>query len=168
MRYARIDNFDISNGEGVRVVLWTQGCPHRCKGCHNPQTWKETAGKPFTDKERDLIVYYLDEYFPKDFSVLGGEPLAPYNRDGVAELLKHIKTVRPQTNIWLWTGYLWEDVKDLEAVKYIDILIDGRFEIGLSNKMKANLKLRGSSNQRVIDVQKSLKTDEPVLVKKYM
>ena len=161
MRYALIENYNIDNGIGARTVLWTQGCPHKCKGCHNAHTWNETGGKEFTDKERDLILYYLDEYFPKDFSVLGGEPLAPYNIDGVTELLRYIKEVRPQTNIWLWTGYLFEEMKDKEVMKYLDVLIDGNF---IEELKVDGLKFKGSTNQRVIDVPKSLSNKKVVLL----
>lgn len=160
MRYSHIDSFDILNGTGIRVVLWTQGCPHRCKGCHNPRTWSEKAGKEFTESDMQIILDYLTQDIKKDFSVLGGEPLAPYNRDGVYEVCKKVKETLPETNIWLWTGYEWEEIKDLPVMQYIDVLIDGKFIEELKDK---NLKYCGSSNQRVIDVQASLKEDEVIL-----
>lgn len=146
MKYSVIEEYNIENGPGTRVVLWTQGCHHRCLGCHNPHTWKLNFGKDFTEKERDLIMTYLDKHFPKDFSVLGGEPLHPQNRDGVIELCKYIKEKRPTTNIWLWTGYeLDEIIDDKRIFKYIDTIVTGRFEMSLKGKFK----YFGSSNQKL-------------------
>lgn len=161
MRYSLIEEYSIDNGPGVRVVLWTQGCPHRCVGCHNPHTWKEGAGEKFTEKEARHILDALDEYMPKDLSVLGGEPLAPYNRDALAEFLGYIKKSRPQTEIWLWTGYLWEDVEKENAMEFIDVLIDGPFKI---QEWEDNLFWKGSKNQRVIDVKETRKTGNVVLI----
>lgn len=150
MRYSHIDEYDFDNGPGVRVVLWTQGCPHRCLGCHNPHTWKEDAGKKFSEEERDFIWEKLNEYVEKDFSVLGGEPLAPYNREGVLELLKWLKQKRPGLDVWVWTGYLYEDIESLEVMEYIDVLVDGPFSL---SEIDLSFRWKGSSNQRVIDMK---------------
>lgn len=160
MRYSHIDSFDILNGDGIRVVLWTQGCPHHCKGCHNPHTWNEKAGKAFTEADMQIILDYLTQDIKKDFSVLGGEPLAPYNLDGVYEVCKKVKETLPETNIWIWTGYEWEEVKDLPVMQYVDVVVDGKFIEELKDK---NLKYKGSSNQRVIDVKLSSKEEKVVL-----
>ena len=160
MRYSHIDSFDILNGTGVRVVLWTQGCPHRCKGCHNPHTWSEKAGKEFEEADMQRILDYLTQHIDKDFSVLGGEPLAPYNVDGVHDVCKRVKEVLPNTNIWLWTGYEWEEVKDLPVMRYVDVVVDGKFIEELKDR---DLKYKGSSNQRVIDVKKSLEKMDVIL-----
>lgn len=154
MRYAHIDNYNIENGPGTRVVLWTQGCPHHCPGCHNPHTWSDKAGKEFGEEEMQKILAYLVQYFKKDFSVLGGEPLAPYNRDGVKDVCKRVKEALPETNIWLWTGYEWDEVKHLSVMDYVDVVVDGKFIEELKDK---DLQYRGSSNQRVIDVKASLR-----------
>lgn len=160
MRYAHIDHYDIENGPGTRTVLWVQGCPHMCLGCHNPHTWKESGGKPFTDKERDEIWGALNEHFEKDFSVLGGEPLAPYNRDGVFELLAWLKQKRPGLDVWVWTGYMYEDVQSLKGLGLVDVLVDGPFVLA---EMDLSFKWKGSANQRVIDVKKSLEEGVVVL-----
>ena len=160
MRYSHIDNLDILNGPGTRVVLWTQGCPHHCPGCHNPHTWSEKRGKEFEEADMQKILDYLVQYFKKDFSVLGGEPLASYNRDGVTDVCKRVKETLPDTNIWLWTGYEWDEIKGLPVMQYLDVVVDGKFIEELKDK---TLKHRGSSNQRVIDVKASLEENKIVL-----
>ena len=165
MKYSLIEKYNIDNGPGTRVVLWTQGCEHHCPGCHNPHTWKLNAGKDFTVIERDLIIDYLDEYFPKDFSILGGEPLHPQNRDGVIELCKYIKEKRPEINIWLWSGYELDEICDDKRIfKYIETFVLGRFKIDL----KGNFKYYGSSNQMLYhtSLQALEKVKEGVLLNK--
>ena len=160
MRYSYIDDFDILNGSGIRVVLWTQGCPHRCKGCHNPLTWNEQGGQEFTEEDMNKLLGFLTQDIEKDLSILGGEPLAPFNREGVLKVCETVKEKLPNTSIWLWTGYNWEDIKDLPVIKYLDVVIDGYFNLSLKD---TTLKYRGSSNQRVIDVPKSLKENDIIL-----
>ena len=165
MKYSVIEKFNIDNGPGTRVVLWTQGCAHHCPGCHNPHTWKLNSGKDFTENERNLIMDYLDEYFPKDFSILGGEPLHPQNRDGVIELCNYIKENRPETNIWLWSGYeLDEIIDDKRIFESIDTLVLGRFKIDLKGKFK----FFGSSNQELYhtSLQAFDKVGEGILLNK--
>lgn len=157
MRYALIEDYNIDNGEGVRAVLWTQGCPHRCTDCHNSHTWNENGGKEFKEEDKEYLFECIDKYFEKNLSVLGGEPLAPYNIDGLTSLLKEVKEKKPNINIWLWTGYLWEEVNQLEIIKYIDVLIDGKF---IKELKVDKLKYRGSTNQRVINVKESLLNEE--------
>lgn len=152
MRYSHIDTYDFDNGPGVRVVLWTQGCPHRCLGCHNPHTWKEEAGRLFSEQERTFIWEKLNEYVEKDFSVLGGEPLAPYNREGVCSLLKWLKEKRPGLDVWVWTGYRYEEIQGLEVMQYIDVLVDGPFSMA---EVDLSFRWKGSSNQRVIDMRRT-------------
>ena len=166
MKYSVIEPFNIDNGEGARVVLWEQFCPHRCPSCHNPHTWGD-GGKEFGEEERDLIMYYLDEYFPKDLSILGGEPLCEPNVEGTYELLKYVKEHRPQTDIWMWTGYTWDELNEQQkkCLPYIDTLIDGRFEI---DKKVEGLKWKGSENQNIIDVQESLKQGKMILDERYV
>lgn len=150
MNYASVLDFDYLNGEGVRVSLWVSGCPHACHNCHNPLLWNPNYGKPFTEKSMKGLLKLLERDMSKDFSVLGGEPLAPYNRDTVTQICKTVKETYPEKNIWLWTGYSYEEVKDLEVMKYVDIVVDGKFIEELKDE---NLLWRGSSNQRVIDVK---------------
>ncbi|KGM93449.1 hypothetical protein Z955_14995 [Clostridium botulinum C/D str. DC5] len=160
MNKVSILDFDINNGEGVRVSLWVAGCPHECDGCHNECYWDKTVGKEFTYKDSNKIIDLLEKDISKDFSILGGEPLAPYNIDTVTELCKQIKFKYLNKNIWIWTGYQYENFKDKEIMKYIDVLIDGKFIKELYDR---ELKWRGSSNQRIIDVQKSLQQGKVVL-----
>ncbi|NFO99066.1 anaerobic ribonucleoside-triphosphate reductase activating protein [Clostridium botulinum] len=160
MNKVSILDFDINNGEGIRVSLWVSGCPHECDGCHNANYWDKKVGKEFTFKDINMIVNLLEKDISKDFSVLGGEPLAPYNVKEVTEICKEIKFKYPNKNIWIWTGYQYENFKDKEIMKYIDVLIDGKF---IKELYDSELKWRGSSNQRIIDVQKSLQQDKVVL-----
>ena len=154
MRYNKIKKIDTINSlRGINVSLWTQGCPHGCVGCFNFETHDSTKGEEFTEVEQELILKELDNNVKKNLSILGGEPLVSYNLEGVYNLCKYIKEKRPETIIIIWTGYLYEEVKDFNfnILDYIDYLIDGKFVLSL----KKNLKLRGSSNQRVIDIKKT-------------
>lgn len=160
MNKVSILDFDINNGEGIRVSLWVAGCPHKCDGCHNKHYWDKTVGKEFTYKDSNKIIDLLEKDISKDFSILGGEPLAPYNIDTVTELCKQIKFKYPNKNIWIWTGYQYDNFKSREIMKYIDVLIDGKF---IKELYDSELKWRGSSNQRIIDVQKSLQQGKVVL-----
>ena len=145
MRYLLNDSFDIYNGPGSRVTLWVAGCPHHCKGCHNPHTWDPSQGEEYSEKLVEDILKELDQYFPKDLSILGGEPLAPYNIDDVVDLMKKVKERRPNTNIWLWTGYQIEDFQGHELFNYVDVIVDGPYieELHIKNKYY------GSSNQKI-------------------
>ena len=151
MRYAEIKHNDIANGSGVCVSYWTQGCSHRCKGCHNPQTWNPNAGKEGT------LVGVIDEILKaisangitRNFSILGGEPLDSYNVGNVQSIIDEVRNAYPDVKIYLWTGYTLENLTEaqLNAIKNIDILIDGKFEEDLKD---LTLELRGSSNQRIL------------------
>ena len=150
MRYNLIRKMDISNGPGVRVSIFMQGCPFHCKNCFNPETWDFEGGKEFTQETIELS----DKNEVKGLSILGGEPMAPTNIEGTAKLAKAFKEKYPEKNVWAWSGYKYEQIKDKDALKYIDVLVDGNYEDNLHDP---TLKWKGSSNQRVIDVQKSLK-----------
>lgn len=161
MRYNLIRMMDISNGPGVRVSIFMQGCEFRCENCFNPETWDFRGGKEFTDSTIKEILDYADKDHIEGLSILGGEPLHPKNIEGTAKLAKAFKERYPNKNVWVWTGYLFEELsKDEEVFKYIDVLVDGRYVDELHD---FNLKWRGSSNQRVIDIEKSLKANEIVL-----
>jgi anaerobic ribonucleoside-triphosphate reductase activating protein len=161
MRYNLIRMMDISNGPGVRVSIFMQGCEFRCENCFNPETWDFRGGKEFTDSTIKEILDYADKDHIEGLSILGGEPLHPKNIEGTARLAKAFKERYPNKNVWVWTGYLFEELsKDEEVFKYIDVLVDGRYVDELHD---FNLKWRGSSNQRVIDIEKSLKANEIVL-----
>lgn len=148
MRYAQIRKMDISNGEGIGVSLFVQGCPHHCKGCFNQETWDFNGGKEFTPQIEEGLFNILEN--KKDylsyFSILGGEPLAPQNIDKVQDILKKVKKKFP-FKTYVWTGYRLENIKNKEILKYIDVLVDGPF---VEEQRDITLKLRGSSNQRVL------------------
>ena len=161
MRYNKIRKMDISNGPGVRVSIFFQGCHFHCKGCFNTETWDFNGGKEFNQDVINHVVDLCKSDVISGLSILGGEPLHPDNIDGVTLLVKKMKKEYPNKNIWLWSGYLYDDyIKNQEIVNYLDVIVDGKFKIELSN---ANLKYKGSSNQRVIDIKKSLKENKIIL-----
>lgn len=160
MRYSAIRSCDINNGEGLMVTLWTQGCHFHCDKCHNPDLQNFEGGKEFTNQSIDKIIELLNS--PQNLAILGGEPLEELNLKKLKELVSKVKEIYPNKKIWLWTGHVWESIKDYELLKYIDVLIDGQFVFNLYSK---DLKYRGSSNQRVIDVQESLKENKLILSK---
>ena len=153
MRYHNITKDDMLNGEGLRVVLWVSGCPHKCKGCHNPQTWDPESGIPFDeDAEKELFDILSRDYI-SGITFSGGDPLFEGNRPEIERLAKKVKHEYPDKNIWLYTGYRWEEISALPLVQYVDVLVDGRFMEDLKD---TKLHWKGSFNQRIIDVQKSL------------
>lgn len=163
MRYNKIRKMDISNGPGVRVSVFMQGCSFKCKNCFNPETHDFKAGEEFTDDVIDKILELCSKDEIKGLSILGGEPLHPNNMKGTVNLAKAFKQKYPDKTIWVWTGFLYDrDLKGKPIFNYIDVLVDGRFEEALKNP---TLKWRGSSNQRVIDIKKTLKKGEIVLLK---
>ena len=160
MRYHNITKCDVLNGDGVRVVLWLAGCSHHCKNCHNPETWDENGGLPFDENAKKELFEALSADYIDGITFSGGDPLFCKNREGVGDLIFEIKQKFPQKTIWLYTGFLWEQIKDLPFVKNIDVLIDGRFEQEL---FSPSAKWVGSLNQRVIDAKQSLSQNKIVL-----
>ena len=164
MKYAKIRKMDISNGEGVRVSLFVQGCSFHCKNCFNQETWDFNGGKEFTTAEVQKIIELANKDYIAGLSVLGGEPLHPNNIESISMLCEYFKFKYPEKSIWVWTGFKYEDIIKMEnnynIFNYIDVLIDGQFE---EDKKDLTLKWRGSSNQRVIDVQKTLLKGDIVL-----
>lgn len=164
MKYAKIRKMDISNGEGVRVSLFVQGCSFHCKNCFNQETWDFNGGKEFTTVEIQKIIELADKDYIAGLSVLGGEPLHNNNVDEVFHIVTTFKEKFPNKDIWLWTGFKFEDaIKDSKrkfVLRNIDVLIDGQFE---EDKKDLTLKWRGSSNQRVIDCKKSLAENKIIL-----
>ena len=157
MRYNIVRKMDISNGPGVRVSVFMQGCEFHCKNCFNPETWDFEGGKDFNNDTIDEVLELCDKDYVKGLSILGGEPMHPKNIEATTELAKAFKEKYPNKNIWVWSGFKFdEDLKDKEVMNYIDVLVDGRYSDELHDP---TLKWRGSSNQRVIDVQKSLKNN---------
>ena len=190
MNYHNITYPDQNNGDGLRVVLWVSGCSHHCKGCQNPQTWDTNSGVPFDESAKEEIFKELNKDYISGITLSGGDPLNEANLDGVLGLVNQIRLLFPQKTIWLYTGYrvrgiqeglfvltpnvitdkisdhkeiinrVNEDVKRSDIIKQCDVLIDGRY---IEEKRDITLKWRGSSNQRVINVQKSLQKNEIVL-----
>jgi anaerobic ribonucleoside-triphosphate reductase activating protein len=162
MNYHNITKEDMLNGDGLRVVLWVSGCTHQCPNCQNPITWDLAGGLEF-DKEAEKELYDdLNHDYISGLTFSGGDPLHPFNRDEVTRLAEKAKKEFPQKTIWLYTGFLWESIKDLPIVQFIDVLVDGEFVEKLKDN---NLHWVGSSNQRVIDVKKTLTSGTVILHK---
>lgn len=153
MNYHNITKDDMLNGDGLRVVLWVAGCDHHCKGCQNPITWDPQGGIPFGEKEKEEIYEALSPSYIEGITFSGGDPLHENNRDTVTAFAKEIREKFPEKNIWLYTGYTWEQISHLEIIRYLDVLVDGRFDLETRD---ATLRWKGSPNQRVINVPKTL------------
>ncbi|WP_249313522.1 anaerobic ribonucleoside-triphosphate reductase activating protein [Congzhengia minquanensis] len=175
MNYSAIKTHDVANGIGVRVSLFVSGCTHHCKDCFNAETWDFAFGNPFGDAQVQQILEALKPDYIKGFSLLGGEPFEPQNQHVLAPLLKKIKQAYPDKTIWCYSGYLLDtellsksrarcEATD-EMLSYIDILVDGEF---VAEKKDLNLRFRGSSNQRIIDVPATLQAGKVVLSKEFM
>ena len=166
MNYEKIDKCSVSNGSGVRAVLWISGCGIHCRNCHNQQTWDFNSGIPFTDDTMQEILYDLSKPYIKGLTISGGHPLDPQNAPEVLKIVKRVKMVFPNKDIWIYSGYEWENIiKDetlREIMKYTDVLVDGPY---INDLRDISLPFRGSSNQRIIDVQKSLVSNQIVLWK---
>ena len=164
MNYEKIDKCSVSNGTRIRTVLWVSGCDIHCRNCHNPQTWDFNSGIPFTDDTMQEILYDLSKPYIKGLTLSGGHPLDPHNAPKVLEIVKRVKMVFPYKDIWIYSGYEWENIiKDetlREILKYTDVLVDGAY---IDELRDISLAFRGSSNQRIIDVQKTLDSNEVVL-----
>ena len=169
MYYGEIKNFDIANGEGVRVSLFVSGCTHHCKNCFNPETWNFDYGQPFTEETEELILKELAPDYINGLSLLGGEPFEPSNQAVLLPFLRRVKELFPNKTIWCYSGYLFD--KELlsesrarcehtdEMLSLIDVLVDGEF---MQELYSITLQFRGSSNQRIIDVKKSLQSGKVV------
>lgn len=183
MRFASIRNLDISNGEGVGVSLFVQGCDRHCFNCFNPDTWDFNGGKEWTEEAKNKFIKLIDRPYINRISVLGGEPLAEQNLDEVLSLIKEIRNSFPEKTIWLYTGYEWNQImnikvtqpffscQDLESkiqnvlkrqeiIKMCNVVVDGEY---IDEQRNITLKWRGSSNQRVVDVEQSLAQNKVVL-----
>lgn len=183
MRFASMRNLDISNGEGVGVSLFVQGCDRHCFNCFNPDTWDFNGGKEWTEETKNKFIKLIDRPYINRISVLGGEPLAEQNLDEVLSLLKEIRISFPAKTIWLYTGFCWNDImcsfaglqadyvvldkKDIEAwekrkkiISNVDVLVDGEY---IDEQKDLSLRFKGSKNQRVIDVKQSLAQNKIVL-----
>ena len=161
MNYHDITKCDMLNGSGLRVVLWVAGCGHCCPGCQNPVTWDPEDGVKFdAESEKEMFDALRKEYI-SGLTFSGGDPLFIGNREEITAIARDARYMFPGKTIWCYTGYSWEDVKDLELMFYIDVLVDGEYKEELRDP---KLHWVGSSNQRVIDVQESLKSGGVVLV----
>lgn len=170
MNYSEIKEYDIANGPGVRVTLFVSGCTHRCKGCFNEMTWDFEYGRPFGEDTVEHILKKLEPSYIAGLTLLGGEPMEYKNQIGLLPLLRRVKEEYPGKTVWCYTGYLydkdiledfcmkWEETK--EILSYLDIVVDGEFVEDLKD---ISLQFRGSSNQRIIDVKKSMQAGEIVL-----
>lgn len=163
MRYNKVRKMDISNGPGVRVSIFMQGCTFNCKNCFNPETHDFMGGEEFTQDTIDQVLNLCENENVEGLSILGGEPMHPINIEGTTELAKKFKEKFPNKNLWVWTGFLFDrDLQNKEVLKYIDVLVDGQYVDELRDP---RLKYNGSSNQRVIDVQNSMQKGKVVLYK---
>lgn len=160
MHYGAIKKTDIANGLGVRVSLFVSGCRNHCKGCFQPQTWDFEYGKPFTKETEDEILEALRPDWIQGFSILGGEPMEPENQKVLLPLLQRVRSERSDKDIWLYSGYVYEEIKDSELLHYVDILVDGPF---VEEMKDPSLTFRGSRNQRILNVPESLRAGHAVL-----
>ena len=169
MNYGTIKEYDIADGPGVRVSLFVSGCRHHCKGCFNEETWNFNYGEPFTDEVKDRILKLLEPVYIQGFSLLGGEPFEPENQRELVKLLRRVRDELPEKNIWSFTGFVLDqdlldggrkhcEVTD-EMLSLLDVLVDGPFK---EEEKDITLAFRGSRNQRLIDMKKSLKEQEVI------
>ena len=165
MNYASIKNCDIANGPGVRVSLFVSGCTHHCKDCFNQEAWDFDYGQVFDQSVMDHLLELLQPGYIRGITYLGGEPLDPRNQGGLLELSRQIKARMPEKSIWCFTGYVWEHLPQVpgvtdELLSLCDVLVDGPF---VAAKKNLSLRFRGSENQRLIDVPRSLAEKQVVL-----
>lgn len=163
MRYAGLIKDDFNNGKGIGLTLFTQYCPHHCKGCQNPETWSKTGGKEYTQEvHREIIDYFKNTPYATRLTLSGGDPI--YSPQIVIPLCEEVKKIRPDVKIWLYSGCIYEDVSGYPLMEYIDVMIDGPF---ILEQRDITLPFRGSSNQRIIDVQQTLDKGETILYEQY-
>ncbi len=172
MNYADIKTIDVQDGDGIRVSIYVSGCHFHCKGCHNKEAWDFNYGKTFDESTIDYIIDLMDKDYISGLSILGGEPLEPVNQQGLVPLVKRVKEKFPNKTIWCYTGYEFEKniLNDMyqkfsytkSLLEHIDIIVDGQFE---EDKKLVDLKFRGSTNQKKIDVQNSLKEGRAIQLK---
>ncbi len=160
MRYHNITKDDMLNGDGLRVVLWVAGCNHCCKGCQNPVTWDTEGGILFDEAAKQELFTELEKSYISGITFSGGDPLHTANAYEVTELAKEIKSKFAKKTVWLYTGYEWEAIKDYPIMQYLDVVVDGKFDL---DKKDNQLHWKGSSNQRVINVPETKKLNKIVL-----
>ncbi|MDD3278373.1 MAG: anaerobic ribonucleoside-triphosphate reductase activating protein [Lachnospiraceae bacterium] len=160
MRYHNITKDDMLNGDGLRVVLWLSGCSHHCKNCQNPITWDPMGGVPFDEAAKQALFEQLDKDYISGITFSGGDPLFVDNREELLELVKELRRKYPKKNIWLYTGYRYEEIRNEEVLKYLDVVVDGRY---IEAERDTALPWKGSANQRVIDIPKTRQLGQIVL-----
>lgn len=160
MNYHNITKDDMLNGDGLRVVLWVAGCTHHCYGCQNPITWDVTGGIPFNEDAENELFEALNKPHIKGITFSGGDPLHPFNREEVFRLVKKVRNELPEKDIWLYTGFLWEEIKDIPEIADLDVVCEGKF---VQDLFDPKIHWVGSSNQRVINVKQSLASSTIVL-----
>ncbi len=160
MRYHNITKDDMLNGDGLRVVLWVSGCAHGCKQCQNQITWDPNGGLLFDEKAKEELFEQLEKSYITGITYSGGDPLFLGNREEITKLAKEIRERFPEKTQWLYTGYEWHEIQDEPILSYLDVIVDGKFEV---DKKDSKLHWKGSSNQNVIDVPDSLKMGKIVL-----
>ena len=173
MNYCNIKNCDIADGPGVRVTLFVSGCTNHCKGCFQPETWDFDYGEPFTRETEDKLIAMLEPHYIAGMTLLGGDPFEPSNQRALLPFVKRVRETCPDKTIWAYSGFTYEELKTDgshprcevtdELLGLIDVLVDGRF---VEEKKDLRLRFRGSSNQRIIDVKKTLASGEVVLLEK--
>lgn len=167
MNYSDIKYTDMINGKGIRVTIFVSGCSHRCKGCFNKETWNPEYGVPFTDEIKENIFEYFERFDSamQGLSILGGDPTYYKNVETLTKFCEEFKNRFPKKDIWIWSGFTWEqiveDVKKYNLIKNCDILVDGKFMEELKD---VNLRWRGSSNQRVINIQETIKNNNQIVL----
>ena len=157
MNYGKINYTDIANGPGVRVSLFVSGCRNKCEGCFNRESWDFNFGKKFTLSTLTDLLLALDKPYISGLTILGGDPLEPENLPTVTSICRTIKTINDIKNIWIYTGYLYEDFQNLELFDYVDVVVDGKF---IESEKDISLQFRGSKNQKIVDVKRSKMENE--------
>ena len=157
MNYGKINYTDIANGPGVRVSLFVSGCRNKCEGCFNQESWDFNYGKKFTISTLTNLLLALDKPYISGLTILGGDPLEPENLPTVTSICRIIKTINDSKNIWIYTGYLYEDFQNLELFDYVDVVVDGKF---IESEKDISLQFRGSKNQKIVDVKRSKMENE--------
>ena len=150
MNYCGLKKTDIANGPGVRVSLFVSGCRNHCRGCFQPETWDFDFGEPFTKKIEKEIIKDLRPLWIQGLSILGGDPMEPENQKALLSLLKRVRIILPDKDVWLYTGYCYEDIKDAEILHWVDVIVDGPF---IEAEKDMSLPFRGSRNQRIIHLR---------------
>lgn len=159
MRIIKLEEQNLVNGPGLRTVIWVAGCSNFCLSCHNPETWSYDIGDELTEEIINKIIKITDDEYISGITFTGGDPFSVRNRNETIELAKRLRSVFPDKSFWMWTGHTFEDFCMIPGIECFDVIVDGKFEI---DKKDLSLAWRGSSNQRIIDVKKSLEKGEVV------